>query len=97
MTGQLYFFSINCFPDCAPSKLHPVKRRKTSHITLFDPGLVLLNCAALGDVEGVKKLLDQGVNPNVNNVDRITPIHQVELTMSHIKRVYKISTEFLDC
>ena len=64
-------------PDTAPAERHPVKRRKTTPSPHFDPGLVLLNCAALGDVEGVKRLLDHGVNPNVNNVDRITPIHQV--------------------
>ena len=55
---------------------HPKKRKKETR-PYFDPGLVLLNCAALGDLEGVKKLLSEGVNPTVYNVDRITPLHQV--------------------
>ncbi|KAL5257014.1 hypothetical protein ACHWQZ_G012067 [Mnemiopsis leidyi] len=55
--------------------VHPEKRKKNSR-PYFDPGLILLNCAALGDLEGVRKLLSEGVNPTVYNVDRITPLHQ---------------------
>ena len=55
---------------------HPEKRKKETR-PYFDPGLILLNCAALGDLDGVRKLLSEGVNPTVYNVDRITPLHQV--------------------
>lgn len=55
--------------------VHP-KKRKKQNSPHFDPGLILLNCAATGDIEGVKKLLNQGVSPTVYNVDRITPLHQ---------------------
>jgi len=61
--------------DLIETQQHPKKRKKESR-PFFDPGLVLLNCAALGDLEGVRKLLSEGVNPTVYNVDRITPLHQ---------------------
>lgn len=53
----------------------PGKRKKTDRAANFDPGLILLNCAATGDIDGVRRVLNQGIEPTVYNVDRITPLH----------------------
>ncbi|XP_071176683.1 protein phosphatase 1 regulatory subunit 16A-like isoform X7 [Mytilus edulis] len=42
----------------------------------FRGNIMLLESAARGDIEDVRKLLNQGVNPDVTNEDGLTALHQ---------------------
>ncbi|CAG2252475.1 MYPT3 [Mytilus edulis] len=45
----------------------------------FRGNIMLLESAARGDIEDVRKLLNQGVNPDVTNEDGLTALHQVNI------------------
>ena len=55
----------------------PTYRSRKNSKVQFCPGTVLLFAVSVGDVDEVRLLLASNTNVNYQNVDGLTPLHQV--------------------
>lgn len=61
---------------CREPVVKPTKRAKLK----FDDGTVFLSSVSSGDIDEVKKLLQNGADVNYQNIDGVTALHQVGTT-----------------
>ena len=55
----------------------PAHRSRKNSKVQFSPGTVLLFAVSVGDIDEVKLLLSSQADVNFQNVDGLTPLHQV--------------------
>ena len=72
--------SISSWNKSATASEKPI--RLPGQFTIqFDKGTVFLSAVASGDIEETEKFLDEGVDIDSTNVDGLTALHQVEITL----------------
>lgn len=61
----------------------PVLKKKKTKVK-FDDGAVFLAACSSGDTEEVLRMLDRGADINYANVDGLTALHQVRVTLLYV-------------